>query len=780
MTIVQPQQKIAILRDIASIDTSERLRAADPAKVAEIKDSFQRLGHQTPIDVWGAEDADSVKLGAGMHRLTAAKELGWTKILCFHHVSDDFARRLWEVDENLSRAALTKGDVAVFLVARKQVYLEMHPETAREASLRQGNSPSRQVGETGDGERAARFTAATALATGLSERSIQRGVQRGENIEAEALHLIRGTRLANSGAFLDRLAKVPRGMQVTYVRGELEQEKSKAADTKANRRAKAEVRHSVRLAHMGFVQKNGEAKAGQVTKKYSVIYADPPWQFGVRSEVTGREKGAENHYPTMPTDDICKLWGEIGVPAKADAVLFLWATNPMLPDALRVMEAWGFAYVHHWVWDKCTIGTGYWGRDQHELLLIGRRGNPAAPLPGTQPATVYSETKGPHSAKPVHFARLIEGLYPGIPKLEMFQRRASLTDGDIRLNGKWDFWGLEAGEAEAAPPVEPESAPVVSAAPETDERELYRQAMSILHEGGEWTVAVLQERLGLAWGPALRLYDRIEDEQKAAGQDAGKPETAPEAVASETDGVLAAILAAGLEANEFLLHLNSGLTNNRRCSLPSRLFEFPVEFIPAKRNGGKESRLVLRHPDLWAADDVVPFLEDIQARTGIRVEWADAGELGRDVSDRWRWLHAIDLCKDKHWQGLLATANFTCPDKIFRAVRINLQGKELSLKNARAIMQALDAVEPVGRSVEGLLGKGLWPYQDGKRKYIAPNIGLEGAASAWLAIHGIKDGWLAYVGGNLSVTAEGMERRERGRLADQQETLPIEATAGAA
>jgi len=156
----------------------------------------------------------------------------------------------------------------------------------------------------------------------------------------------------------------------------------------------------------------------------------------VRSEETGREKSAENHYPTMPTDAICALFDEIGAPAKADSVLFLWATNPMLPDALRVMSAWGFAYVHHWIWDKEVAGTGYWGRDRHELLLIGRRGNPVSPLPGSQPETVYRERKGRHSAKPDYFAEQIERLYPAMPRLEMFCRTP---------RPGWTAWGFEAG-----------------------------------------------------------------------------------------------------------------------------------------------------------------------------------------------------------------------------------------------------------------------------------------------------------------------------------------------
>ena len=70
--------------------------------------------------------------------------------------------------------------------------------------------------------------------------------------------------------------------------------------------------------------------------------------------------------------------------AADDCVLFLWATSPMLPQALEVMKAWGFAYVSGAVWVKDRIGTGYWFRNRHELLLVGTRGNVPAPAMGTQ------------------------------------------------------------------------------------------------------------------------------------------------------------------------------------------------------------------------------------------------------------------------------------------------------------------------------------------------------------------------------------------------------------
>ena len=74
------------------------------------------------------------------------------------------------------------------------------------------------------------------------------------------------------------------------------------------------------------------------SKLYNVIYADPPWSFTPYSEATGMDRAADNDYPTMTTEQICN----IEIPAAEDAALFLWATMPMLKDALLVMEAWCF------------------------------------------------------------------------------------------------------------------------------------------------------------------------------------------------------------------------------------------------------------------------------------------------------------------------------------------------------------------------------------------------------------------------------------------------------
>ncbi|WP_430244976.1 MT-A70 family methyltransferase [Neorhizobium sp. DAR64861/K0K2] len=433
-SVADDTSRTAFRRKIASIDVGGRLRPVDPARVEALKASIRDLGLKTPISVFGNPRHERVKLSAGGHRLEAMRQMGEESIECFHEMGDELDSELWEIDENLARSELTPADRALFTYRRKEIYLLKHPETAHGGK----RLPSGQVGQLQDEPKP--FSAATAEATGQSERSVRRDAERGSKIDDMALHMIRGSRL-NSGTFLDRLKTVPTENQVLYVKAALADEKRKAEEVKENRQVQSKIRHSVRLAHMAYVATQGEAKAGQVAQKFPIIYADPPWQFGVRSEVTGRDKSPENHYPTMPTVEIMALFEKIGAPAKKDAVLFLWATNPMLTDALKVMDAWGFTYVHHWIWDKEIAGTGYWGRDRHELLLIGRRGEPVAPLPGTQPNTVHREAKGRHSAKPEFYADNIDRLYPGVPKLEMFSRSS-------RPN--WTPWGFEAEVQEAA------------------------------------------------------------------------------------------------------------------------------------------------------------------------------------------------------------------------------------------------------------------------------------------------------------------------------------------
>jgi N6-adenosine-specific RNA methylase IME4 len=199
--------------------------------------------------------------------------------------------------------------------------------------------------------------------------------------------------------------------------------KTKSA-TKAERRAQRELD----LANKQTALPN---------QRYGVIVADPEWRFEPYSRETGMDRAADNHYPTSVTDIIAAR--DVAGIAADDCVLFLWATVPMLRDALRVMEAWGFEYKSHAIWDKIHIGTGYWFRNRHELLLVGTRGNIPAPAMGDQFASVMTIARKEHSAKPEEFLELIEQYFPNLPKIEL-NRRGQARPG-------WDAWGNELSEA---------------------------------------------------------------------------------------------------------------------------------------------------------------------------------------------------------------------------------------------------------------------------------------------------------------------------------------------
>jgi len=160
--------------------------------------------------------------------------------------------------------------------------------------------------------------------------------------------------------------------------------------------------------------------------KYSVIYADPPWTY-THSFLAG---APNTHYTTMTTEKIC----ELDIPSHKDAVLFLWSTNPLLEDAFKVIEAWGFQYKTNIAWVKDRTGTGHYVRGQHELLLICTKGNIGTPPTEARVPSVLIAPRTEHSKKPHEVYDIIEAMYPNGKRLELFSR-------NNREN--WTMWGAE-------------------------------------------------------------------------------------------------------------------------------------------------------------------------------------------------------------------------------------------------------------------------------------------------------------------------------------------------
>jgi N6-adenosine-specific RNA methylase IME4 len=166
--------------------------------------------------------------------------------------------------------------------------------------------------------------------------------------------------------------------------------------------------------------------------RYPLILADPPWSFKA-AKCGGFGFGnhsPENHYPTMTLEQIRSL--PVKDIATDDAALFLWSTNAHLQEALEVMQSWGFRYTASLIWMKDVVGMGFYFRNQHELLLLGLKGEMPAPHPENRPPSVLEAPRTGHSEKPKEVYRLIERMYPDFARMELFAR--SQHPG-------WDRWG---------------------------------------------------------------------------------------------------------------------------------------------------------------------------------------------------------------------------------------------------------------------------------------------------------------------------------------------------
>lgn len=191
-------------------------------------------------------------------------------------------------------------------------------------------------------------------------------------------------------------------------------------------------------------------------KKYQVIYADPPWDYGgklqydkttIKSENAGFEKkiflsSASFQYPTLKLRQLKGL--DIPSIADDDCILFMWTTGPQLSNAVELGEAWGFAYkTVAFVWDKMMHNPGRYTLSQTEFVLAFKRGRFPSPRGARNVRQMLAVPRGRHSEKPREVIEGITKMFPQQEKIELFARN--------RFDG-WDAWGLEALGAEAGVP----------------------------------------------------------------------------------------------------------------------------------------------------------------------------------------------------------------------------------------------------------------------------------------------------------------------------------------
>lgn len=176
-----------------------------------------------------------------------------------------------------------------------------------------------------------------------------------------------------------------------------------------------------------------ETKEDGKKKKYQIIYADPAWTF-----YAGGYKNQSQHYDTMSIEEICAL--PVSELADENCILFLWVTFPILQDAFKVIEAWGFTYStlgFNWVKSNKNgkgffFGLGNWTRANSELCIIATKGS--IKRKDASISQIIYEPIGKHSEKPAIVRDKIVKLVGDLPKIELFARQ--------KTNG-WDSWGNE-------------------------------------------------------------------------------------------------------------------------------------------------------------------------------------------------------------------------------------------------------------------------------------------------------------------------------------------------
>jgi site-specific DNA-methyltransferase (adenine-specific) len=171
-----------------------------------------------------------------------------------------------------------------------------------------------------------------------------------------------------------------------------------------------------------------------MTKKYKIIYADPPWKYQgemMNSSVT-------DHYNWEDLKNICSI--PIKEICDKDCILFMWVTMPKLNEFMEVVKSWGFEYKScAFVWVKLNkkngnyfMGQGRWTRANPEICILATKGHPKRISAGVRQLIVSPIQE--HSKKPDEVRKRIVELIGDLPRIELFARQK--TDG-------WDVWGNE-------------------------------------------------------------------------------------------------------------------------------------------------------------------------------------------------------------------------------------------------------------------------------------------------------------------------------------------------
>lgn len=188
-------------------------------------------------------------------------------------------------------------------------------------------------------------------------------------------------------------------------------------------------------------------------KTFDIIYVDPPWHYNGKMQFDRSSSSKETidlsrnifissaafKYPTLKLEELKKL--RVLDIAASDSLLFMWATNPHLDQAIELGRTWGFDYrTVIFIWNKMVHNPGKYNLSYCELCLLFKHGRIPTPRGARNTKQLINAPRGEHSEKPIEVAQNIELMFPSHRRIELFARE--------RRPG-WDSWGLEIQEPKA-------------------------------------------------------------------------------------------------------------------------------------------------------------------------------------------------------------------------------------------------------------------------------------------------------------------------------------------
>jgi len=385
-------------------------------------------------DIRANGQVETVKLHRGMvldgrNRYTACARKGVGVRTEIFEGSDREALN-WVISKNLKRRHLTESQRARVAARIATLRLGDNQHTSQGAPI---GAPSFDLGE------APEVTEPQAMATqseaadmmSVGRRSVQRAAVEREKALPELQEALEQADVAVSigaeiaarppeeqKAILDALPRDATGKLTPDAKKEI---RKAAKEVRVEDQAEKKKKRDAKEAALGAkIRALPDVKAG-------LILSDFEWHFKVRSEETGMDRHASNHYVTAKEastpEAIVDRQRERMLIAADDCIHLMWCPASFNAVALKVMELQGFTYVSQFAWIKPGIGTGFWVRDRHELLLIGVKGKVPCPAMGDQFDSAIEAPKGEHSEKPDFQYEIAEHYFPNLPKVELNARR---------------------------------------------------------------------------------------------------------------------------------------------------------------------------------------------------------------------------------------------------------------------------------------------------------------------------------------------------------------------